>query len=79
MISYKALTSASTILEVVDDVSLYESEIFSTNGNILYPYDLETTLTATIFKDLKDVTDTFTDIRWSIFSTSSDNYEEDEQ
>ena len=28
MISYKALTSASTILESVDDIKLYESEIF---------------------------------------------------
>ena len=79
MISYKALTSASTIIEVIDDVSLYESEIFSTNGNILYPYDLDTTLTAIIFENFKDITDSFTDIRWTIFSCNSNNKEFDEQ
>lgn len=77
MVSYKALTSASTILEVIDDLSLYESEIFSTNGSILYPYDLSTTLTGVIYKDLKDVTDEFDDIRWTIYNSNSGTYEED--
>lgn len=77
MISYKALTSASTILEVIDDLSLYESEILSTNGSILYPYDLTTTLTGVIYKDLKDVTDEFDDIRWTIYNSNCGTYEED--
>ena len=54
MISYKALTSTSTILEALDETTLYESDIFSSNGSILYPYDLETTLTGVIYEDLKD-------------------------
>ena len=79
MISYKALTSASTILESVDDIKLYESEIFSSNGSILYPYDLSTTLTGVIYEDLKDITDKFDDIRWSLYSSNSRNFESDKE
>ena len=79
MISYKALTSASTILESLDDLKLYESEIFSSNGSILYPYDLDTTLTGVIYEDLKDVTNKFDDIRWTIYNSDSGKYEADEE
>ena len=79
MISYKALTSASTILEAIDESKLYESEIFSSNGSILYPYDLETTLTGVIYEDLKDVTEKFDDIRWTIWSNNSGEYEVDQR
>ena len=79
MISYKALTSASTILEAIDESKLYESEIFSSNGSILYPYDLETTLTGVIYEDLKDVTEKFDDIRWTIWSNNSGEYEVDQK
>ena len=79
MISYKALTSASTILEALDETTLYESDIFSSNGSILYPYDLETTLTGVIYEDLKDVTDKFEDIRWTIWNNDSGKYEADQK
>ena len=79
MISYKALTSASTILEAIDETSLYESDIFSSNGSILYPYDLDTTLTGVIYEDLKDVTDKFEDIRWTICNSDSGKYEADQK
>ena len=78
MISYKALTSASTILEALDETTLYESDIFSSNGSILYPYDLERTLTGVIYEDLKDVTDKFEDIRWTIWNNDSGKYEADQ-
>ena len=48
MISYKALTRASITLQLIDDIGLYDSEIFSSNGLLLQPYDQSTTLTGII-------------------------------
>ena len=51
MISYKALTRASITLQLIDDIGLYDSEIFSSNGLLLQPYDQSTTLTGIIYKN----------------------------
>lgn len=56
MISYKALTRASITLQLIDDIGLYDSEIFSSNGLLLQPYDRSTTLTGVIYKNNKDIT-----------------------
>ena len=55
MISYKALTRASITLQLIDDIGLYDSEIFSSNGLLLQPYDQSTTLTGIIYKNNKDI------------------------
>ena len=74
MISYKALTRASITLQLIDDIGLYDSEIFSSNGLLLQPYDRSTTLTGIIYKNNKDITSEIEDIRWTIWSPDSMDY-----
>ena len=79
MISYKALTRASITLQLIDDIGLYDSEIFSSNGLLLQPYDRSTTLTGVIYKNNKDITSEIKDIRWTIWSPDTSNYATDEE
>lgn len=79
MISYKALTRASITLQLIDDIGLYDSEIFSSNGLLLQPYDRSTTLTGVIYKNNKDITSEIKDIRWTIWSPDASNYATDEE
>lgn len=79
MISYKALTRASITLQLIDDIGLYDSEIFSSNGLLLQPYDQSTTLTGVIYKNNKDITSEIKDIRWTMWSPDASNYATDEE
>lgn len=79
MISYKALTRASITLQLIDDIGLYDSEIFSSNGLLLQPYDQSTTLTGIIYKNNKNITSEIQDIRWTIWSPDVSNYITDEE
>lgn len=79
MISYKALTRASITLQLVDDIGLYDSEIFSSNGLLLQPYDQKTTLTGVIYKNNKDITSEIEDIRWTIWSPDTTDYTTNEE
>ena len=79
MISYKALTRASITLQLIDDIGLYDSEIFSSNGLLLQPYDQSTTLTGIIYKNNKDITSEIEDVRWTIWSPDTSDYTTNEE
>ena len=66
MISYKALTRANITLQTIEDIAIYDCEIFSSNGNILQPYDLQTTLTGVVYDNFKDITKEFDTIKFRI-------------
>ena len=72
------IASATITLYKINEVSIYKSELISSNGTIFHPYDLETTLTFTIFKESQDITKEFTDIVWTRYSYDSDQFLEDE-
>lgn len=74
MISYKALTRATITLQKIEDIAIYDCDIFSSNGNILQPYDINTTLTGVVYNDFKDITKDFPseNIRWTIWNEDFD-------
>ena len=75
MISYKALTRANITLQTIEDIAIYDCEIFSSNGNILQPYDLQTTLTGVVYDNFKDITKEFDTIKWTMWNENPANNE----
>lgn len=74
MISYKALSRASITLQKIEENSSYSCEIFSSNGSILQPYDINTTLTGVVYDNFKDITKEINseDIKWTIWDERID-------
>lgn len=73
---YSALSRASITIELFDDNERYEAIVSSTNGTILQPYDLSTTLIGSVMKENIDVTNKIKDLRWTKWNPSADNLEE---
>ena len=71
------VTLASITLYKIEEVSLYQSELISSNGNIFHPYDMETLLNFRIYSGGIDITDTIKDIRWTKYSFDSNSVIED--
>ena len=59
------VTSATITLHKINEVSIYNAELISTNGNIFHPYDINTDLIFKIFNNTKDITSEFKDIIWT--------------
>lgn len=74
MLSYKALSRASITLQKIEENSSYSCEIFSSNGNILQPYDINTTLTGIVYNNFEDITKEISseDIKWTIWNERND-------
>ena len=72
-----SIASATITLYRISEVSIYKSDLISSNGTIFHPYDLETTLSFTIFKESQDITSEFYDIVWTRYSYDSDQFLED--
>lgn len=70
---YNALTRASVIIEVLEDVEKYEAVVVSTNGSILQPYDKNTTLVGTVLKNNTDITNRITNVRWTKWNPTADD------
>ena len=70
---YEALSRASVVIEVIEDVEQYEATLVSTNGVILQPYDTSTTLVGSVLKNKIDVTNKIKDLRWSKWNPTKDN------
>ena len=70
---YEALSRASVVIEVIEDVEQYEATLVSTNGVILQPYDTSTTLVGSVLKNKIDVTNKIKDLRWSKWNPTEDN------
>ena len=62
------VASATITLYKIEEVAQYQSELYSSNGNIFHPYDLETTLNFVVYKSYEDITNQFTDIEWKRYS-----------
>ena len=73
---YSALSRASITIELFDDNEQYTAIVSSTNGTILQPYDLSTTLIGSVMKNNIDVTNKIEDLRWTKWNPSTDNLEE---
>ena len=72
------VASATITLYKIEEVVQYQSELYSSNGNIFHPYDLETTLNFIVYKSYEDITKQFTDIEWKRYSYETENFIEDE-
>ena len=72
------VASATITLYKIEEVAQYQSELYSSNGNIFHPYDLETTLNFVVYKSYEDITNQFTDIEWKRYSYEAENFIEDE-
>ena len=70
---YNALSRASVVIQLQQDVEQYEATVVSTNGVILQPYDTSTTLIGSVLKNKEDITDKIKDIRWTKWNPSADN------
>lgn len=75
--SYKVITRASITLQLIEDVAIYQAELYSTAGNIFQSADRATDITVKVYKGLDDITERFTDIIWKRFSFISDDIIED--
>lgn len=71
--SYNKVASADITLTSFNDLDTYSAEIVSSNGSILQPFDLSTTLIGNVYKNNIDITDKCTDFRWTKFTPSEDN------
>ena len=71
------IASATITLYKIEEVSLYRSELHSTNGTMFHPYDTETILGFHIYKNLDEITSSFTDIEWHKYSFNQDEIIED--
>lgn len=79
MSPYKAIARASVNIKALDDKSLYKAQIYSTNGTILQPYDLSTTLYGVVYdSSMNDITDKVDIIKWKKYNPKADNLEYDE-
>lgn len=73
------VTSATITLHKINEVSIYNAELISTNGNIFHPYDINTDLIFKIFNNTKDITSEFKDIIWTRVSYDKNAILEDKQ
>lgn len=73
---YEALTRASIVIELIEDVDKYEAVVVSTNGTMLQPYDTSTTLIGTVLKNNVDITNKIKNVKWTKWNPSSDNISE---
>ena len=73
------VTSATITLYKINEVSLYDAELISTNGNIFHPYDINTDLIFKVFNNTKDITSEFKDIVWTRISYDKNIILEDKQ
>lgn len=80
MSSYKKISRADITLELFEDLDNYSASIFSTNGVILQPYDLSTTLIGSLYKNNIDITsDKTIKYRWTKWTPSNDNMSTDNE
>lgn len=70
---YEALSRASIVIELIEDVEQYEAVVVSTNGVILQPYDTSTTLIGTVLKNKVDITNKIENVRWTKWNPTKDN------
>lgn len=70
---YKALSRASVVIELIEDVEQYEATVVSTNGVILQPYDTSTTLIGTVLKNKTDITNEIKNVKWTKWNPTEDN------
>ena len=70
---YEALSRASVVIELIEDVEQYEAVVVSTNGVILQPYDTSTTLIGTVLKNKVDITNKIENVRWTKWNPTKDN------
>ena len=73
------VTSATITLYKINEISLYDAELISTNGNIFHPYDINTDLIFKVFNNTKDITSEFKDIIWTRISYDKNIILEDRQ
>jgi hypothetical protein len=73
----KYVATATITLYTIEEVSIYQSEIISSNGNIFHPYDMTTTLHFRVYSGGIDITDTIKDIRWTKYSFDTNSVLED--
>ena len=73
---YEALTRASIVIELIEDVEKYEAIVVSTNGTMLQPYDTSTTLIGTVLKNNVDITNKIKNVKWTKWNPSNDNISE---
>lgn len=71
------VTTATITLYKIEEVSLYQAELISTNGNIFHPYDIHTTLNFRVHLNNEDITNNFSDIEWVKYSHDKDLIIED--
>ena len=71
------VTTATITLYKIEEVSLYQAELISTNGNIFHPYDIHTTLNFRVYLNNEDITNSFSDIEWVKYSHDKDLIIED--
>ena len=71
------VTTATITLYKIEEVSLYQAELISTNGNIFHPYDINTTLNFRVYLNNEDITNSFSDIEWVKYSHDKDLIIED--
>jgi hypothetical protein len=71
------VTTATITLYKIEEVSLYQAELISTNGNIFHPYDIHTTLNFRVHLNNEDITNSFSDIEWVKYSHDKDLIIED--
>ena len=71
------VTTATITLYKIEEVSLYQAELTSTNGNIFHPYDIHTTLNFRVYLNNEDITNSFSDIEWVKYSHDKDLIIED--
>ncbi len=69
--------TATITLYKIEEVSLYQAELISTNGNIFHPYDINTDLIFRVYLNNEDITNKFTDIEWMKYSYDKDLMIED--
>ena len=69
--------TATITLYKIEEVSLYQAELISTNGNIFHPYDINTDLIFRVYLNNEDITNKFTDIEWTKYSYDKDLIMED--
>ena len=77
MPAFNNVTTATITLYKIEEVSLYQAELISTNGNIFHPYDINTDLIFRIYLNNENITDKFTDIEWVKYSHDKDLIIED--
>ena len=73
------VTSATITLYKINETSIYNAELVSSNGVIFHPYDINTDLIFKVYKNSKDITSEFEDIVWSRISYDKNSLIDDRQ